>query len=142
MKDVKIQWPLVITEWDKPYLNYIDLGNYTMFRICIFRTAKPRLGLFVAIEDKGSFFFSMEKRLHKDYVAIKLGLLGDSGQVADFLNAQLGHDGEQQGHYYEQIINDVEPYGKIGEGKYMPWHPKIVSDNEDIKKDNMSSNRT
>jgi len=126
MNEVKVKWPLIAQEWDKTYLNYIDLGNYTMFRMSLYRTSQPRLGLYVSVEDKGSFFFSLENRLHKDYVAEKLFLQGDSGQMADFLNAQLGKDGEQQGHYYEQVIKDVEPYGKIGEGKYMPWSPEIL----------------
>jgi hypothetical protein len=128
MSEIKVRWPLIAKEWDKTYFNYIDLGNYTMFRMSLYRTGQPRLGLFVAIEDKGSFFFSLENRLHKDYVAAKLGLLGDAGQVADFLNAQLGMEGSQQGHYYEQVIKDIEPYGTIWEGKYMPWHPEIIGD--------------
>jgi hypothetical protein len=126
MNDVKVKWPLVINYWDKPYINYIDLGNYTMFRMCLVKTRQPRLGLYVSVEDKGSFFFSLENRLHKDYVAEKLFLQGDHGQVADFLNAQLGKEGDQQGHYYAQVIKDVEPYGKIGEDKIMPWSPEII----------------
>lgn len=130
MKEVKVKWPLIAKEWDKTYFNYIDLGNYTMFRMSLYRTGQPRLGLWVSVEDKGSFFFSLENRLHKDYVADKLFLQGDAGQMADFLNAQIGKDGEQQGHYYEQVIKDVEPYGKIGEGKYMPWSPEIIKDEQ------------
>lgn len=126
MNEVKVKWPLIAKEWDKTYFNYIDLGNYTMLRMSLYKTGQPRFGLWVSIEDKGSFFFSLENRLHKDYVADKLFLQGDAGQVADFLNAQLGKDGEQQGHYYEQVIKDVEPYGKIGEGQYMPWIPEIL----------------
>lgn len=127
MNEVKVKWPLIVKEWDKTYFNYIDLGNYTMFRMSLYRTAQPRLGLWVSVEDRGSFFFSLENRLHKDYVADKLFLQGDAGQMADFLNAQIGKDGEQQGHYYEQVIKDVEPYGKIGEGKYLPWSPEICN---------------
>ncbi len=126
MNELKVKWPLIAKEWDKTYFNYIDLGNYTMFRMSLYKTGQPRLGLFVAIEDKGAFFFSLDNWLHKDYVGSKLGLLGDAGQVTDFLNAQIQKEGEQQGHYYEQIIKDVEPFGKIGEGKYIPWSPEIL----------------
>lgn len=133
MSDVRVIWPLVVTDWEKIYLNYIDLGNYTMFRMAIFKTRIPRVGLYVSIEDRGSFFFAMEKALHKDYVAEKLYLQGDHGQVADFLNAQLNHPREQQGHYYENVINAIEPYGKIGEEKIMPWHPEL--EQEDVNGD-------
>lgn len=128
MNNVKVKWPLIVTEYDKTYFNYIDLGNYTMFRMAIFKTRFPRPGMFVAIEDKGSFFFGIGKHLHKDYVAAKIGLLGDAGQVADFLNAQLEIDGNQQGHYYDEIINSVRPYGKILEQEAMPWKPIILED--------------
>lgn len=126
MNEVKVKWPLIAKEWDKTYFNYIDLGNYTMFRMSLYKTCQPRPGLYVSIEDRGSFFFSLENNLHKDYVGDKLFLDGDKGQMADFLNAQLNKDTDQQGTYYEQVIKDVEPYGKIGEGKYMPWSPEIL----------------
>lgn len=125
MNDIKVQWPLIVTEYDKPYMNYIDLGNYTMFRMAIFKTMFPRNGMFVAIEDRGSFFFGVNKALHENYVSEKLLLSGDSAQVADFLNAQLQIEHPQQGHYYEGVINNVEPYGKIWEYKVMPWKPTI-----------------
>lgn len=126
VNDIKVKWPLVVAEWEKIYLNYIDLGNYTMFRMSIFKTATPRLGLFVAIEDRGAFFFGMDKTLHKDYVGAKLGLEGDRAQVADFLNAQLQNNEEQQGHYYADVVQSAEPYGKIGEDKIKPWAPEII----------------
>lgn len=126
MKEVKVKWPLIAKEWDKTYFNYIDLGNYTMFRMSLYKTSQPRAGLWVSVEYKGSFFFSLEHRLHKDYVANKLFLEGEAGSMADFLNAQIGKDGEQQGHYYEQAIKDIEPYGSLGEGRYMPWSPEIL----------------
>ena len=128
MTDVKVVWPRVVIEWDKIYFNYIDLGNYTMFRMVIFKTLRPRLGMYVSIEDKGSFFFSIANQLHKDYVAQKLYLQGDHGQVADFLNAQLENGKEQQGHYYPGVISAIEPYGKIGEDKVLPWHPTIIEE--------------
>lgn len=125
---LKVKWTVVVTEYDKIYFNYIDLGNQTMFRMCLFKTFTPRLGLFVAIEDRGSFFFGMHEPLHKDYVAQKLFLQGDSGQVADFLNAQLHKEHEQQGHYYYEVIKSIEPYGKMGEQFVMPWHPELVDE--------------
>jgi len=126
MSELKVKWPLVVIEYDKPYLNYIDLGNCTMFRMALFKTFTPRLGLWASIEDRGAFFFGTHTVLHKDYVAEKLFLQGDHGQMADFLNAQLQNDATQQGHYYENVVNDVEPYGKIGEDKIMPWSPQII----------------
>lgn len=125
--EVKVKWPLIVTEWEKIYFNYIDLGNCTMFRMCLFKTFTPRMGLYVSIEDRGSFFFGMGTELHKDYVSEKLFLKGDHGQMADFLNAQLKLGAHlQQGHYYENVVSGVEEYGKIGEDKIMPWHPEIL----------------
>lgn len=127
MTDVKVKWPLIVQEYDKIYFNYIDLGNCTMFRMCIFKTFTPRMGLYVSIEDRGSFFFAADKPFHKDYISEKLCLQGDHGQVADFLNAQLLYDKPgQQGHYYENVIRDIEPYGKLGEERIMPWAPQII----------------
>jgi len=126
--ELQVKWPLIVTEFEKIYFNRIDLGNFTMFRMCIFKTCTPRLGLYVSIEDRGSYFFSMNKALHKDYVSEKLFLQGDHGQVADFLNAQLKLDEyKQQGHYYFEVIKGVEPYGSIGEDKIMPWTPEILN---------------
>ena len=100
-----------------------------MYRMLIYKTYTPRPGVFVAIEDRGAFFFGVDDNyLHKDYVAMKLGLKGDAPQVADFLNTQLEKEHKQQGHYYRECISDVEVYGKIGEDKYMPWHPVIIGE--------------
>lgn len=126
--ELQVRWPLIVTEYNKIYFNRIDLGNYTMFRMCVFKTFTPRLGLYVSIEDRGSYFFSTGKALHRDYVAEKLFLQGDSGQMADFLNAQLElEEYKQQGHYYFEVIKGVEPYGQIGEDKIMPWTPEILN---------------
>jgi hypothetical protein len=127
--DLKVKWEKIIDAYDVPYLNYLDLGNCTMFRVAIFKTFNPRQGMFVAIEDRGAFFFGMDRALHKDYVREKLFLQGDHAQMADFLNAQLQHDDfGQQGHYYENVINAIEPCGKCGENFEMPWHPKIITE--------------
>ncbi len=99
-----------------------------MFRMCIFKTFSPRLGLYVSIEGRGSYFFGMEKSLHKNYVSEKLSLEGDSGQVADFLNAQLQKKERQQGHYYYEVIKGVEAYGLFGEDHVMPWSPEIINE--------------
>ncbi len=131
MFELSVKWPLIVTQYDKIYFNRIDLGNYTMFRMCIFKTFTPRLGLYASIESKGSYFFGSGRELHKDYVADKLFLQGDSGQIADFLNVQLGFDGTehgQQGHYYLDVIKGVEPYGCIGEDYIMPWCPEILNE--------------
>ncbi len=126
--ELQVKWPLIVTEFDKIYFNRIDLGNYTMFRMCIFKTFQPRIGLYVSIEGRGSYFFSMEKSLHKNYVSEKLSLQGDHGQVADFLNAQLQKKERQQGHYYFEVIKGVEPYGLFGEDHVMPWCPEIINE--------------
>lgn len=131
MTDIKVKWEKVIIDYDVPYLNYLDLGNATMFRVCVFKTFTPRQGMFVSVEDRGAFFFGMGKALHKDYVKEKLFLQGDHAQMADFLNAQLGIDEfGQQGHYYKNIIESIEPCGKIGEDKLMPWHPVLIKDDQ------------
>ena len=127
-EDLKVKWPLVVIDYEKIYFNRIDLGNYTMFRMCIFKTLNPCRGMYVSIEGRGSYFFSMDRALHKNYVAEKLSLQGDHGQIADFLNAQLQIEERQQGNYYREIINGVEPYGLIGEAHVMPWVPEIVSE--------------
>ncbi len=126
MTEIKIKWPLIVEEYDKIYFNYIDLGNFTMFRMAIFKTCTPRHGLWVSIEHKGAFFFSMDNELHKDYVAIKLCLLGDSGNVADFLNTQIKKYKVQQGSYSEKAIHDREEYGQFGEDKIITWCPEII----------------
>ena len=49
--------------------------------------------------------------------------------MADFLNAQLEYDEfGQQGHYYRNIIEAIEPCGQGNEQKIMPWHPKIITE--------------
>ena len=126
MSDVKVKWPLIVNEYDHIYFNFIDLGNYTMFRMAIFKTFTPRIGLYVSIVDRGSYFFSMKAALHKDYVAEKLFLQGDSGQIADFLNKQLQIEHKQQGQYLEKVIQGIEPYGQIGEEQVLPWHPEML----------------
>ncbi len=129
MSELKVKWPFIVYTFDKIYFNRIDLGNYTMFRMCLFKTCTPKMGMYVSIEHKGSFFFSMYKALHKDYVSEKLCLQGDHGQMADFLNAQLRLDEfGQQGNYYIDVINSIEPYGSIVEDKIMPWHPEIINE--------------
>lgn len=126
--ELQVKWPLIVTEFDKIYFNNIDLGNYTMFRMCLFKTFTPRPGMYVSIQDKGSYFFALGKAFHKDYIAEKLYLQGDHGQMADFLNAQLGLDEyKQQGHYYFEVIKGTEPYGLIREDKIMPWTPEILN---------------
>lgn len=127
MQELKVKWPLIVEETNKIYLNYIDLANVTMFRMGICKTYAPRTMLFVGIERIGCFAFGMQGELHKNYVGEKLFLHpGDSGQIADFLNAQLQLDAKQQGEYNEGYIRAVEPYGLLGENHLMPWHPIII----------------
>ncbi len=129
MNEMKVKWPLVIQEWDKPYLNWIDLANVTMYRIAAFRTAYPRGGLFVGIERKGAFFFSttMSKWLHWEYVGEKLNLAkSDACAIADWINAQIEVEAPQQGSYHKEYIMQIKSYGLIGEMQQMPWSAEII----------------
>lgn len=125
--ELQVKWPYIVQEYEKIYFNYINLGNYIVYRMVIFKTLLPRKGLFVAIESKGAFFFDIRKPLHKDYVAEKLCLAqSDSGSVADFLNVQLKKDRPQQGKYIHNAIMNIESFGKIGEIPIQPWTPEIL----------------
>lgn len=127
MSEIQIKWPLVIAEWDIPYLNWLDLANVTMFRVAGFKTGFPRAGLFVAIERVGAFFFQDNKWLHWEYVGEKLNLAeSDARNMADWINAQIQAEGIQQGTYHNDYILDIKSYGLLWEMQQMPWSPKIV----------------
>jgi hypothetical protein len=57
---IKVKWPKVMDrrKLDAPILNWIDLGNGTLFRIAAFFTLDPAYGIQVSIERGGAFFLS------------------------------------------------------------------------------------
>jgi hypothetical protein len=133
MNEIKVKWPLVIEEWDKPYLNWIDLANTTMYRMAAFKTAYPRCGLFVGIEKKGAFFFTatMKPFVHCEYVGEKLNLAkSDACAIADWINAQIEVEAPQQRSYHKHYILEIGSYGLIGEMQQMPWSAEIIEDNK------------
>ena len=95
------RWPKYDIE---TFYGDLSLGNATMFRIGCFWT-KGRL--FLAIEGRGAYTF--HNWVHRGYVQEKIGLMeGDAANVADFLNAQLGHPEDLQGYYNERSCGDWE----------------------------------
>jgi len=138
MSDLKVKWPKIVNSYFFPQCHWIDLGNGTMFRIGAFYTTPnfggPREGLFVSIEDKGSFLFAIDFAISFQYVSERLNLMEpDARNIADWINAQLEHDVNQQGIYYKSYIDGVEPYGHIGESLHWPLKPEIIEgDNDEI----------
>jgi hypothetical protein len=126
---VTIRWERVIEEFHVPYMNFIDLGNYTLFRMVAFKTLLPRVGFYVGIEGRGNFYFGSSKAFHWEYVQEKLSLLEpDARSIADWMNAQLGlvNVPAQQGEYWRNVIEAVQSYGLIGEIHAMTWKPEII----------------
>lgn len=131
---IKVKWPKVLdyNNIDQPPLiAWIDLGNGTMFRIFAFFSRggdlRPRPGLVVGIERVGTFFFTINKPYSYGYVSEKLCLTEpDARAIADWMNAQVGHDFDQQGRYYADYIKEVEPYFYSGEYALMPLVPEII----------------
>lgn len=134
MKSIKVKWPKVLdyNNLDQiPLVEWIDLGNATMFRIfayfCHGGTKRPRPGLVVGIERIGSFFFGLGNIISGQYVSEKLNVCeADSKILADWINVQLGIDAPQQGEYNRTYILGVRPYGLIGERFIMPLCPEII----------------
>lgn len=134
MSEVKVKWPKVLDYNDidqPPLIEWIDLGNGTMFRIFAFfsrgGTKRPRPGLVVALERVGSFFFKLGGNISYQYVSEKLNVPEpDARALADWLNIQLDQDVPQQGEYNEKYINEVELYFYSGEVGMMPLVPEII----------------
>lgn len=132
---INVKWPKVLdyNNVDQPPLiAWIDLGNGTMFRIFAFFSRggalRPRAGLVVAIERVGSFFFRLDNKIAYQYVSEKLNVPeSDARALADWLNAQLGHDVPQQGEYTESYIREVDYYSYSGENPLMPLVPEIMN---------------
>lgn len=124
---LKVKWPKVVRAEDRPLVAWIDLGNGTMFRLFAFFVINPRAGFVVGIERVGSFFFDISNVITPFYVKEKLCMgLYDSAIIADWMNAQIGHDAPQFGQYTEKYIKEIEPYALIGEYKSMPLVPEII----------------
>ena len=136
-KEIKVKWCKVLDwkeEGQPPIIRWMNLGNGTMFRITAFfahsyHEANPREGLYIGIERVGSFLFGIGKEIHPDYISEKLNLPEpDAAGIADWMNVQLGFDAKQFGIYNEDYINEIEPYGLIGERFYFPLMPRIIQD--------------
>jgi hypothetical protein len=116
---------------DKPLLNWINLGNGTLFRLSAFFTRNggnyPRTGLFIGIERCGCFLFSLRIKVYHGYVAEKLNIAEPEARIiADWMNAQLSFVVPQQGEYDEKYIHETQPYG-LGDEKFiMPIVPEII----------------
>jgi|SRR6476620_2569183 len=131
---MKVKWPKVLdlnNTNNAPICRWIDLCNGTIFRLAAFFTHRlndmPRDGLFVGIERVGGFLFSLEEEKSWQYVAEKLCLSEpDAKVIADWINAQLGHEMDQQGEYSEDYYHEIEPYGLTGERFIMPLMPDRI----------------
>lgn len=134
MSELKVKWPKVMDYNDidrPPLIEWIDLGNGTMFRIFAFFShggyKRPRDGLIVGIERVGSFLFQINKELNAGYVSQKLNVPeSDAAALADFLNVQLNFDSMQQGIYSRNYIEKIEPYYLAGERAMQPLTPEII----------------
>jgi hypothetical protein len=138
MSELKVKWPKVLNYNnldERPIVQWIDLGNATMFRIGAFFVhggrKYPRIGLFVGIERVGSFFFRIpEQPISGAYVSEKLFLPpADANIMADWLNAQFGFvDAKQQGDYIKHYIEEVDEYHYSGENPLKPLCPIIIEE--------------
>ena len=85
------RWENVTPEF-QPFCGSVALGNVTQYNIAMFR--KPNGEFFVAVEGCGAYSFGGE--VHPGYLGSKLGIQfdGDAANLADLVNAQLGHTSE------------------------------------------------
>ena len=89
------RWDRYVTR-DFPIYKDLSLGNMTQYKVGAFYVSVSRL--FVGIENRGAYTFEAE--VHWQYAMEKLRLLEpDARNVADWINAQLGHDVPEQGSY-------------------------------------------
>lgn len=135
---IKVRWEKALdyNNLDQhPLLAWIDLCNYTLFRISAYfvhggRTY-PGHGLVVGIERKGCFFFKWPSEyLRGGYVAEKLNLgIADGSIIADWINVQFGfEDAPQQGSYYEESFShENEPNFIAGERALLPLKPELIN---------------
>lgn len=130
---LKVEWPKVINfDNELPYINWINLGNGTLFRIISFLSISTKPGLYVGIERVGCFIFTINENIpfSGKYVSEKLniGSISDGNIIADWINAQLGCNAIQQGEYDRKYIEENEPYGLVMERPSLPCCPKIIED--------------
>lgn len=105
---LKVKWPKVIDGFYKPMIRQMNLCNGTMYKIISFISMGPFQRLFVGIERKGCFLFSMNKGIHWEYAAEKLGLYeSDARIIADWINVQINQEYEQQGNYNERWMENI-----------------------------------
>jgi hypothetical protein len=87
----------------------------------------PREGLFVGIERVGAFLFALNNPVNHHYVSQKLYIPeSDARAIADWINAQLGFDHPQQGHYDRDMLNDIDYIVYSGERPMLPLIPTII----------------
>ena len=100
------RWDRVVSK-ESILIAKMNVGNYTGYGIV---ACKPVEGIFfLGIERIGCYSFSLNGNfMHPDYVAEKLNLEGDKGNIADWLNVQLGIEAEEYGRYEEHLCIDRE----------------------------------
>lgn len=131
-----IKWPRVMDYHNvdqPPLIEWIDLGNGTMFRIFAFFSRggwnRPRDGLVVGIERVGSFFFTIDTFKTWTYISEKLNLPeSDARAIADWINVQIDKSCPMQGIYNFDYIRAVEPVMYAGEYARMPLVPDLIDD--------------
>jgi len=134
VSELQVKWPKIIDckYLDKPPLiAWINLGNATMFRIIAFFSyggrLHPREGLFIGIERVGCYFFNISPEISAGYVSEKLGIpSSDAAALADWMNAQLLNNCEQQGEYDRDFILNNELCFYAGERVSAPLVPEII----------------
>lgn len=128
-EELKVKWPKVVHNNGETLIAWIDLCNGTMFRITAFYTTSsaPKRALYVGIERIGSFFFDLDTPKSAGYVSEKLTVNSvDAAVIADWINAQLEKEFPQQGEYFINYLNEVEPYSLGCEKKTMPLIPEVI----------------
>jgi len=87
------------TKLELPFHGKIALANVSQLTVGILPL---KTGLFIGVEGRGAYEFG--GFVHWNYAMTKLNLhQGDAENLADFLNAQLGHDENLQGRYTEEL---------------------------------------
>ena len=101
----KGEFPSLLTEDDG--VHSVALGNGTQWDVLVFQDLdndQVVIGIFM----HGCYAF--RRWVHASYVAKKLGVgMGDAGNMADFINCQLGmfDESKTQGRYDADLITDI-----------------------------------
>lgn len=107
IRNGKACWGHALFSNTEPFYGAVALGNKTMFKFGMFWVDNKPITLFVAIEGHGAYTF--RNPVQSGYVQGKLNLLReDAGNVADFINAQLGHSDKfkPQGFYMSPYLRE------------------------------------